>query len=209
MGAVISDDGRYRYVLDRNLNEHPDMTGEGTVLFVMLNPSTADANKNDPTIRRCIRFGQRWGYDKLVVANLYALRATNPRALRTEPEPVGAILPTTHLRDGAGNVIEKRGVNINDEWLRGLSADPSLMRVICAWGHLGTHAQRERADRVFDILSTHYAPIKCLGLTKDGFPKHPLARGKHYVSYDDEPVVFDFNWLVRQASRAMERGVGP
>jgi hypothetical protein len=191
--AVISDDGRYRYVLSRLLG----FGGEGTCLFVMLNPSTADASRNDPTIRRCIRFGQHWGYSRLVVANLFALRATNPRVLRTASEPIGAEL--------GGRI------NLNDEWLRQLSADPGLKRVIVAWGNLATQEQIDRAEQVIGILCGSFLPLKCLGVTGKGHPKHPLARGKHYVSYDDPPMEYDFEGarLMRQAARVMDRGVGP
>lgn len=70
--AIISEGGRYRYALTREWGRGP------RVLFIMLNPSTADAMQDDPTIRKCIGFAQRWGYSKLTVVNLYAYRATKP-----------------------------------------------------------------------------------------------------------------------------------
>jgi len=83
-GATFSRDRRYRYRLWRRWDR-----GRPVVAFVMLNPSTADARRDDPTIRRCVGFAQRWGYGGIEVVNLYAYRATDPRALRTVRDPVG------------------------------------------------------------------------------------------------------------------------
>src|SRR5258707_10232275 len=107
-GAHFSADGRYRYVLWREGRNHPApakwrwwkddngkpvVDGAGkpigepeTVLFVMLNPSTADGQGDDPTIRKCVGFAQRWGYDRMKVVNLFAYRATDPRMLLSLPE---------------------------------------------------------------------------------------------------------------------------
>ena len=75
--AKISECGNYRYWLTRESElEHP---GRGTALFIMLNPSTADASEDDPTIRRCRGFAKSWECAGLTVANLYALRSTNPK----------------------------------------------------------------------------------------------------------------------------------
>ena len=81
--AEISECGRYRYSLDRRWGDGDSVT------FIMLNPSTADANKDDPTIRRCIGFAKGWGYDGLVVRNLFALRSTDKLALTKESNPTG------------------------------------------------------------------------------------------------------------------------
>src|SRR5262249_14212908 len=83
--AVISDCGRYRYSLTRRWGD----AAEPRALFVMLNPSTADAEQDDPTIRRCIGFAKAWGMGSLEVVNLYALRATDPAALLSAPDPIG------------------------------------------------------------------------------------------------------------------------
>src|SRR5690348_16099160 len=83
--AVISDCGRYRYSLSRwGWDER-----SGRCVFIMLNPSTADASVDDPTIRRCINFAQGWGYGMLEVVNLFAWRATFPKELALAPDPVG------------------------------------------------------------------------------------------------------------------------
>jgi hypothetical protein len=154
VSAEISADGRYRYTLEREW-----MTGEGTCLFVMLNPSTADATEDDPTIRRCIGFAQRWGYQRLDVGNLFAMRATDPEdMLETTP------------RDATGPD--------NDEWLGRLAARAD--RVVVAWG---AHPLAVfRAAAVQSLLLKRHDAIHCLGTTKNGGPRHPL-----YVKGDFEP----------------------
>src|SRR5437588_2477108 len=82
--AVFSPDGRYRYLLTRRLGR-----SRRVATFIMLNPSTADAINNDPTIRKCVGFARRWGCGLLQVVNLFALRATEPRVLRAAADPVG------------------------------------------------------------------------------------------------------------------------
>jgi hypothetical protein len=117
----------------------------------MLNPSTADAEQDDPTIRRCVGFSRSWGAGALVVVNLFALRSTDPAALLTHPEPVGAD-NDEHLRDVA-----------LDAWRDG-------GRLVCAWGaHLAAPPRAlEVHERVRDM-----DPL-CLGTTKSGAPRHPL-----------------------------------
>ncbi len=83
-GAVLSADGVYRYRLWRTWD-----ASKPTLAFLMLNPSTADATEDDPTIRRCLGFAKEWGYGSLVVVNLFALRSPNPDALRENDDPVG------------------------------------------------------------------------------------------------------------------------
>ena len=83
-GAIISDDSKYRYQLSRIWDEE-----KPTVLFIMLNPSTADADRDDPTIRRVMNFAKSWGYGGVFVGNLYAFRSTDPKALRHTDDPIG------------------------------------------------------------------------------------------------------------------------
>jgi hypothetical protein len=142
--AVLSDCGRYRYALGRDTGV---LGAEGTVLFVMLNPSTANGVDNDPTIRRCIRFAATWGFAHLTVANAYALRSTDPRCLWHASDPVGPD---------------------NDRWLRQLSGAD---QAIAAWG---THIRPDREQRVLDLLGLSPTPVHCLGVTRDGHPRHPL-----------------------------------
>jgi hypothetical protein len=138
--ATFSPCKRFRYVLRRTWNP----AGK-TVLFIALNPSTADANHDDPTIRRCIRFAADWGYGSLFVANLFAYRATDPKILRATPDPIGPR---------------------NNWWLTRLHNQAHL--TIAAWGIHGAYLQRNRA-----ILKKRPS-LHCLGITQSGHPKHPL-----------------------------------
>lgn len=138
--AVFSRCRAYRYALWREW----DPSGP-TVLFVGLNPSTADHRHDDPTIRRCIGFARAWGFGRLAVGNLFAYRTPHPALLKQAAAPVG---------------------RANDRWLRRLAAEADL--VVAAWGVHGAH--RERSAAVLGYLP---AP-KCLGTTKDGAPRHPL-----------------------------------
>lgn len=125
-------------------------------MFIMLNPSTADALKDDPTIRRCIAYAQGWGYGMLEVVNLFAWRATFPRELALAPDPVGPE---------------------NDEYLRHALVISDV--AICAWGRHGG----ERAEKV-KLLGEQY-PLHVLGFNKDGSPVHPLyqKRGLQPVAW--------------------------
>ena len=144
--AIISDCGTYRYRLDR---DWATLTGAGTVLWIMLNPSTADATKDDPTIRRCINFTKAWGYAGLIVGNLFALRATDPRAIGKHGDSVGPE---------------------NDRYLKEMAKLPYVGRIVAAWG---AHAPSYRAAMVCDMLRPH-SDIHCLGINMDGSPRHPL-----------------------------------
>ena len=153
--AHISPDGRYRYWLAREW----DTLRRQPVLFIMLNPSTADASQDDPTIRKCIGFAKAWGYGRIEVVNLYAFRATDPKALKASGYDVG---PNNNMQ-----------ILHYARW-SGL--------VVAAWG---AHAQKDRADAVVKMLAPHH-DIQCLGLTKDGFPRHPLM-----VAYKQPLVLFE------------------
>lgn len=134
-------DGRYRYLLWRRWAE------ADSLLFIMLNPSTADAAQDDPTIRRCIGFARRWGFGGVEVVNLFAWRATLPRELAKARDPVGP-----H----------------ND---RAISLAVARSRaVIAAWGVHG--ALGDRDAQVAPLLAA--TRLRCLGLTRDGAPRHPL-----------------------------------
>jgi hypothetical protein len=143
-GAVLSPCGTYRYTLDRVWD-----ASLPTALFIMLNPSTADASVDDPTIRRCISFAKREGCGALTVVNLFALRSTNPDALTTHPDPVGPD-NDTHIALALGKQPEV---------------------AIAAWGaHPFTRA---RAEAVAALLAPVWQ-VNCLGTTKSGDPRHPL-----------------------------------
>jgi hypothetical protein len=145
MSAIISTCGQYRYKLTRPAQNMLPIAGPA--LFIMLNPSTADASLDDPTIRRCIGFTKAWDCAGLVVANLYALRATNPADLWKHPDPVG---------------------EDNDMWLAALIREHET--VVCAWG---ANAKPERVAQVRKMFHRLSRPM-CLGTTKAGAPRHPL-----------------------------------
>lgn len=139
-GALFSPDRAYRYLLWRSWSD-----AEPLVLFIGLNPSTADENANDPTIRRCIAFAKRIEARGVVVANLFAYRATKPKDLFLASEPIGTE---------------------NDRWLAA-AAGLAHQRVAC-WGTHGSF--RGRAREATRLLGS----LQCFGITKSGEPRHPL-----------------------------------
>lgn len=140
---------------------------KGTCCFVMLNPSTADALQDDPTIRRCIAFARGWGYDTLSVRNLFPWRATDPKEL-VEAERTADIF---------GGGYGGRG---EQELLAACTAD----MLVVAWG-AGVPFGRDAA--VLRLFKRHFSgkPLYCLGTTKNGHPRHPL-----YVKGDVQPQLF-------------------
>ncbi len=139
MSAILSPCGHYRYALERRWGPGP------CALVIGLNPSTADASRNDPTIRRCIGFARAWGYDALCMANLFGYRATDPATLLQVADPVGPE---------------------NDATLISLARDAAV--VVAAWGVHGRHRGRDQAVRRM------LPDLHVLRLTKAGHPGHPL-----------------------------------
>lgn len=144
--AVISKCRNFRYFLKRNTGLKQPMIGG--VLFVMLNPSTADASTDDPTLRRCIGFAKKWESSSVVVANLYAYRATNPKDLLNTEDPVGPR---------------------NNGWLYRLLSEYD--DVVCAWG---ANAKPDRVEQFMTLAAESQCRTRCLGITKHGAPRHPL-----------------------------------
>jgi hypothetical protein len=141
-GAAFSRDGRYRYRLWRRWDR-----SRPAIAFCMLNPSTADARRDDPTIRRCIGFAREWGYGGIEVVNIFALRATDPRRLRSSRDPVGPR---------------------NDAFmLRAAARSP----VVIAWGVHG--ALRDRGTEALKLFGAG-SRLLALGRTRSGAPRHPL-----------------------------------
>lgn len=152
--AAISDCGMYRYDLVRRMNP----TGfRRRCTFIMLNPSTADADQDDPTIRRCMGFATRWSCGTLAVLNLFAYRATSPSDMKGAADPIGPD-NRKHFKHWLGDTYDF------------LEARKDI--VVCAWGVHGTHRGQDRV--VMDWLREWRAEPQCLGVTKDGHPKHPL-----------------------------------
>jgi hypothetical protein len=150
--AVLSEDGKYRYRLSRHWGNGPEVT------FIMLNPSTADAFIDDPTIRKCMGFSRRWNMSGLYVGNLFAVRATKPEDMRASSDPVGPD-NRDHLESMCKHAFRNGGL------------------VVCAWGAHGSYRQQDKTFLGWmDVIGVQ---AKCLRLTKDGAPGHPL-----YVPYE-------------------------
>jgi hypothetical protein len=150
--AVISACSCYRYLLRRTWDDNlpPYVLG-------MLNPSTADADFDDPTITRSVRRAASLGHGSLIVWNLYAFRATDPAKLRQAPDPVGSD---------------------NTNWIRTALQECSTREgnAIVGWG--GNAINLNAVAVACRIAEEVGVSLQCLGVTKDGHPKHPL-----YVSY--------------------------
>ncbi len=160
MGAEI--EGDYRYRLWRHWATTDELIRKGYVLFIMLNPSTADGNQDDNTIRRCVNYSKSLNYGKMMVVNLFAYRTSKPADLYNLPEGV--------------DPIGER----NNQILANNIADAGM--VICAWGTHGGLLNRQR--EVLKIVSYNkgFLTPKALKLTKGGFPGHPL-----YLKSDIQP----------------------
>lgn len=160
--AILSPCGRYRYRLSRTWD-----ASKGRAVFVMLNPSTADADQDDPTIRRCVGFARSWGYGELAVVNLFAWRATKPRDLLAAPDPIGP--------DNLSRIREAvRGAGV----------------VVAAWGAFVANLPPKHdafRNRGIDMIEAVEAlgPLHVIGVNRDGNiePRHPL-----YLKAD-EPLV--------------------
>lgn len=154
MSAVISTCGKYRYRLER-----PTFLGSGWSMgIIMVNPSTADATTDDPTIRKCIGFAERQGAGSVIVGNKFAFRSTDVRGLRTAADPVGPE---------------------NDVHLEGIMSTADL--TVVAWGPLAKlpKSLRERWRDINFIARRMDVKLWCFGKAADGHPRHPLMQ-----SYD-------------------------
>ncbi|MCA9485619.1 MAG: DUF1643 domain-containing protein [Nanoarchaeota archaeon] len=138
--AVISKCGKYRYLLTRAWD-----SSKPGMLYIGLNPSTADDKKDDPTIRRAIQYAKDWGFGSLSVCNLFAFRATLPSDLKKAKDPVG---------------------KENDLWL--MRESLRAEKIVAGWGNHGSFLNR--SFEVRNLLGR----LNHLGLTKTGEPKHPL-----------------------------------
>lgn len=160
--CVFSPDRRYRYALWREWSMPLiDWRPEAYVLFIGLNPSTADETENDPTIRRCIDFARRWRYGALCMVNLFAWRDTKPAKMMEADDPVGPL---------------------NDYHLLRLTREATL--VVAAWGKHGSHLGR--GDYIKSLLKDSGVDVHFLRRNDDGSPEHPL-----YIPADTFPRSFD------------------
>ena len=142
--ATFSDCRKYRYALSRTWNGK-----KKTILFIGLNPSTANEKIDDPTIRRCINYAQNWGYGCLLMVNLFAYRTTMPSELKNVKNPIG---------------------NDNDLHIIELSKKADI--AVAAWGNEGSLLSRDK--EVKKILPN----LMCLKINKSGQPAHPLYQKK-------------------------------
>jgi hypothetical protein len=126
----------------------------------MLNPSTATETQNDPTVERCERRARALGFGSFHVANIFAYRATDPKNMRAQTDPVGPA---------------------NDAAI--LAATGQAQQIICAWGSHGAHLSR--GTQVETLLRRTGLPLFHLGLTLAGMPKHPL-----YIGYQVQPLAW-------------------
>ena len=155
--ADFSDDERYRFTLRRRWAPHRPL-----LTWIMLNPSIADERILDPTVRRVLGFSQCWGFGGFTVLNLFALRSTDPRVVRTT------------LRDH--NDTAAIGVDNDDAIAAAVSDAPA---VICAWGDMPRTSLKlaggaRRDLDVFELLRKAGTPTFSLGTTDHGQPRHPL-----------------------------------
>lgn len=140
--AIFDSTEQYRYSLKRTWEK-----GDNLCNFIMLNPSTATKSTDDRTIHKCQVFAGNWGYNGIIVTNLFALRSSDPRLLYKAMEPVGSS---------------------NDDYIQLAAKESNL--IICAWGNHGLF--RKRGDKIRQLLSSY--DKKCFDITKLGQPKHPL-----------------------------------
>ncbi len=157
-GAEMSEDELYRYRLWREWDP-----GLEKLLVIGLNPSTADAELDDPTIRRCLGFARSWGYGGLEMVNLFAYRETDPKKMLVSDDPVGPL---------------------NDKALRDQVLADGVGRVMAAWGCPCHPLVERRVDYAIRLLLVDI-PLWTFRLTKRGHPGHPL-----YVPAAQEPVVW-------------------
>lgn len=141
------------------------------IMFIGLNPSTADEQKLDPTLNRIHKWSEGWGYGSFVMTNLFAFRSPHPKVMQACEEPIGPL---------------------NDYWLA-KSAECS-QRVVLAWGNGGAWMSRgDLVERMLTLLPLGPRAFSCLGQTMHGYPTHPLARGKHRVPDDVQLQVWGAN----------------
>lgn len=174
MSAKLSDCGTFRWSLERWWGE-----GNRHVVFVMCNPSTADHEKNDPTLSTCIHFAKFWGYDGLKVVNLFPFRSSLP-----------ADCKNWYLDwDMRGAWDVRDAMQANEQIVIETAKQADL--VVAAWGCISF--DDGISELIAEAITSGLEPwpdIYCLGTTKDKSPKHPLARGKHRIPRDQQPVLW-------------------
>ncbi len=161
MSAVFSPCGVYCYRFDRTFLE--SLFTRGLVAWIGLHPRTASEDINDPTLRREINFSQRWGFGAMRKLNLYAIRSTDPVALKMAPDPIGPD---------------------NDRHLVEGTAGAKL--IVCAWGMHANDGVATREADVVKMLRAAGRELHCLRLTRSGNPGHTL-----YLPSELEPIQYE------------------
>lgn len=149
--AELSDDGVYRYSLTRDWTDEQAFAQRTHCVWVLLNPSTADATVDDQTVRRCISFSRHWGYSSMSIINQFAYRATKPADLLDLKEPIA------------------RGPHNLEHWGEELSKADWIM---AGWGGFQTNLPYWNLE----LMAKDYtvAKVHCFGRTANGWPRHPL-----------------------------------
>ena len=179
--AQISSCGSYRFTLERRWGNADE--NSPYVNWIMLNPSVADHERDDPTIRRCRRFTSEWGYSRLVVTNLYPLITPYPPECR-------AFAEWRHRQDWhSRDVIHHQNLPIVEQ----VATDADC--IIVAWGNAAWEWDDTYPGHVLEEIACHtdVTPL-CLGVNDSGAPRHPSARGRSFVPYDFVPI----EWPVRE-----------
>lgn len=153
--AVFSPCMAYRYWLEWRWSEAP------ALIVWMLNPSTADHQKLDPTISGLVKRAKRWGYGAVIVINLFAYRATDPRDMKAQADPIGP------ANDALSEIAIARSID-------------SGFPIVCGWGNHGLHRGRDSWAR--DLARLRACPLSAFAITGEGQPQHPL-----YIAHDIRP----------------------
>ncbi len=149
--TLWSPDRAYRYFLRRRVEKGSDLAAKPPIGFILLNPSTADETKDDPTVRRCRRYALAWGYGEVVILNAFAFRATDPAVMRAQADPVGPDNDRV-IEESAAALVALGGA------------------LVCGWGNHG--AFRGRGAEVRALLKAY--PAQAFPHTGAGEPGHPL-----------------------------------
>lgn len=159
--AIFSDDRMYRYILTRTWD-----TTKPYIIFVGLNPSTADETEDDNTIKKLVRYSKRWGYGGIIMTNIFAFRATQPKDMKKAEDPIGPD---------------------NDRYLCNIISSGQATTVVAMWGNHGVYKQRgERVKQLLNEMEFKgYINLKCFEISKQGQPKHPL-----FLSETLDPISF-------------------
>ncbi|MBB4574441.1 DUF1643 domain-containing protein [Rhizobium lentis] len=164
MTAVISDCTLYRDELRRVWD-----AAKPILVVCMLNPSDADHTRNDPTVLALIGFAKLWGYGGILIVNLHAWRSSSPKEMMQAKDSIGP---------RCDDYIDRAFI----------IARHQNTPMLAAWGAGGDYLGRDRW--LMTRARQQLVDLVCLGLTKDGFPKHPMARGQHRIPRDQQPIMF-------------------